>query len=638
MNLKKTIRKAGLGILFMLSLSNILIIISCKKDSIKNPDVFSNRGASFKNINASVYSVSNPISLTGVSNMTITGVSILAGTGPAISLTNCTNIHITKSKLYNGTTVNGLGINLNNCKNITIDSCNFSSLAAGVHAYKSTGVIVTANQMLNMVGPSPRGQFVQFDNVSGAGNMVSNNRLENIMGASSSQYAIDMYMTNGTAASPVMIKGNWIRGGGPNKSSGGINLGDNGGSYQTVENNILVNTGANGMAVTGGTNIQILTNKIYAAQNTFTNLGIFVWNEYTSISSCSIITVSGNLVNWTNSAGVASNHWNQGNCGTVTGWSNNTWGANINASILPAVIVSMSQTTIISSFNIFSSRISLTGVSNLTIRGDTIIGDSLPCINLANCSNIHITKSKLMNGTGVSAVGINLYNCKNITIDSCFFSSVASGVYASTCSGIVVNHNQMRNMLGPYPRGQFVQFNTVSGAGNRVTNNKCENIMGSSYPEDAINMYMTNGTAASPVMISGNWIRGGGPSTTGGGIALGDNSGSYQTAQNNILVNPGQYGIAVAGGSNMTISNNQIYAAKNTFTNVGIFAWNQYTSISACSIIMVNGNLVNWTNSLGIPNNYWDGGNCGAVATWANNTWGANINASILPATIITYQ
>ena len=283
----------------------------------------------------------------------------------------------------------------------------------------------------------------------------------------------------------------------------------------------------------------------------------------------------------------------------------------------------------------FSAPITLNGASNLTIRGDSIVAGAGPAICLSNCSNIHITKSRLLNGTNVNAVGISLFNCTNITVDSCYITNVASGVYAINSTGVVVNFNQMQNMLGPFPRGQFVQFNGVKGAGNKVTNNKFQNIMGQSYPEDAISMYETNGTAQSPVMISGNSIKGGGPSNTGGGIMLGDSGGSYQIAENNTLVNPGQYGMAVSGGTNMQIQNNQIYAAKNTFTNVGIYVDNQNTS--SCSIIIVNSNKVNWTNSNGVVNGGWNAYNCGTVSEWSTNTWSAaTLTASLLPTSIIT--
>ena len=207
-----------------------------------------------------------------------------------------------------------------------------------------------------------------------------------------------------------------------------------------------------------------------------------------------------------------------------------------------------------------SSPITYTGVSNITISGVSITAGAVPAITLNNCTNVHITLSRFVNGTTVDAVGVYLYKCSNITIDYCYFNQVASGVYASTSTGVYVANNQMLNMMGPMPRGQFVQLNACYGAGNKIMNNKCENIMGQSVPEDAINLFQSNGTADSPITVANNWIRGGGPSKSGGGIALGDGGGSYQIASDNILVNPGQYGIAIAAGTVMSILNNKIYA------------------------------------------------------------------------------
>lgn len=300
----------------------------------------------------------------------------------------------------------------------------------------------------------------------------------------------------------------------------------------------------------------------------------------------------------------------------------------------PAIPANITNAALSGRAYITSNVINLNGAHDLTISGKLITGGNVPCISLTNCTNIRITNCKLTNST---TTGVNLFGCTNITVDSSFISNVSTGVYASTCQGIKVIGNQMKNMVGPMPRGQFVQFNTVSGAGNMVVNNKCVNLWGQSHPEDAISMYMTNGTAASPVMISGNWIRGGGPSTTGGGIILGDGGGSYQIAENNMLVNPGQYGMGVAGGSHMQILNNKIYSARTSVANVGVTVWNQYTNISASSAVDVSGNQVNWTNSAGISNPCWNEGNCGTVPNWNNNIWGANITASILPAIIITW-
>lgn len=280
-----------------------------------------------------------------------------------------------------------------------------------------------------------------------------------------------------------------------------------------------------------------------------------------------------------------------------------------------------------------ASPITLNGVHDTTLSGLSIAGGKVPAITLISCYNIHITKSRLYNSTDV---GIHMIYCKNITVDYNFFTNVSSGVYAeqTTAGGIVADNNQFLNMQGPFPRGQFVQFNNVSGPGCSISHNKGENIFGKSYPEDAISLYQSNGTAASPIMIAGNWIRGGGPSSSGGGIMLGDNGGSYLTASNNILVNPGEYGMAISGGDHNVITGNAIYGRSQSFTNVGLYVngIGGYTVTNAT----VADNKVNFWNAANYNNNAWLAPGTAKPTGWDGNAWGAAIDSTILPATIIT--
>ena len=279
-----------------------------------------------------------------------------------------------------------------------------------------------------------------------------------------------------------------------------------------------------------------------------------------------------------------------------------------------------------------ASPISLTGARNLTISGDSINGGSVPCISLINCTNIRITHCKLVNS---KTLGINLSNCTGIMVDSNYVANVSTGVFAVDSKSIQVEYNQMQNMQGPYPKGAFVQFDNVSSTYNRVSHNRFENIPGASYPEDAISMYKSNGTAADPIVITDNWIRGGGPSKTGGGIMLGDNGGSYQTATYNTLVNPGQYGMAVSGGTNMQISGNKIYSKAQSFSNVGLYYWNQ--SGLPSSAITISGNRVNFSSQQYGLNNFYLGSGNTAPTGWSSNVYDPTLNATTLPNTIITY-
>lgn len=279
-----------------------------------------------------------------------------------------------------------------------------------------------------------------------------------------------------------------------------------------------------------------------------------------------------------------------------------------------------------------SGVISLSNASGVTISGKSIAGGSAASITLSNCNNITIKNCKLYNSTNV---GIYLYNCYNITIEGNFFTHVSTGVNAVQCpkGGIVVNSNQFLNMMGPFPKGQFVQFNNVDGPYNQINSNLCENVMGASNPEDAISIYESNGTAASPITVNGNEIRGGGPSTSGGGIMLGDSGGSYITADGNTLVNPGQYGIAISGGSHNTITNNIVYGASQSFTNIGLYLESIGSTVSSAT---VSGNRVLFYNAAGTVNGAWLASGISTPTGWSTNNWDADIDASVLPTTLIT--
>jgi len=172
----------------------------------------------------------------------------------------------------------------------------------------------------------------------------------------------------------------------------------------------------------------------------------------------------------------------------------------------------------------------------------------------------------------------------------------------------------------------------VSGANNAINWNKMQNISGQSNPIDAIDIVTSNGTSASPITISTNQIEGWGTGTLGGGIQLGRNGGSYQTATANTLVNCGAFGMNIIGGDQISITNNSIFAAKAAWTNVGIFVQSQGGHTITNST--VSGNKVNWTNSAGTQNSNWLATGDTAPSGWSANTWAANITASLLPASL----
>lgn len=284
-----------------------------------------------------------------------------------------------------------------------------------------------------------------------------------------------------------------------------------------------------------------------------------------------------------------------------------------------------------------SSAIQYVNKSNFTIEGLEISESSKDCITLLNCENVTIKNCKI--GPSPVSKGIYLYNCKNITIVDCSFENVQSGLVASTSQGIKFEYNDIKNVVGPlkggYEIGVMAQFIHVSGPNNSISYNVCENIFGESSPEDNINLYGSNGTEQSPIIVKGNWIRGGGPSITGGGINLGDLGGSYQIAEDNVVVNGGQYGIGISGGHNMTLKNNKVFGSKNYFTNVGITACNWYENLGNSYNITIADNQVNYIHKDGYVNNWWFAQNIGSISGRETNIYKRDLSASILPEQII---
>lgn len=285
-----------------------------------------------------------------------------------------------------------------------------------------------------------------------------------------------------------------------------------------------------------------------------------------------------------------------------------------------------------------SAAIQHVGKSNFVIEGSAFTSSSTKyLIVLYSCENVIIRNNKF----GPSPVNLAIYldNCNNITIIDNSFENVQSGMVAHNSRGIKFEYNDLKNVVGPLQGGgkigNMAIFDKVTGAGNSISYNVCENISGESYPEDIINVNQSHGTLESPIMVKGNWLRGGGPSLSGGGIILGDVGGSYQIAENNIVVDPGQYGISIAGGNNMILRNNKVFSSRKSFNNVGIYAANWYETLGKSYNITVANNAVNYTNKDGVLNNFWFAGNVEPIEGKATNVYDPNLSASILPDKII---
>lgn len=265
-------------------------------------------------------------------------------------------------------------------------------------------------------------------------------------------------------------------------------------------------------------------------------------------------------------------------------------------------------------------------MSGMTIEGLHITSTTGPCIHGWDVSDVRITNNRIGPcGPGSDGNGIALERARDVRIDHNAFDDVASAYYAAGGSdGHVFDHNLAQRIRGPFPRGQLVQLNQVSGRGHRIVCNVSDQTTPGHLagPEDHISTFASSGTADSPILIAYNKIRGGGPSRSGGGALAGDYGGSHITIQGNILVAPGQYGLAVAGGTHHRIIDNLIYSPEAfEWSNVGMIVWGQgdTTTPDTCFGHEVRGNRVLYRHRDGYLNGAWNAGNCGPVPGWSDD-------------------
>ncbi|MFB9841007.1 right-handed parallel beta-helix repeat-containing protein [Mucilaginibacter ginsenosidivorans] len=153
---------AGKGIALTLALTSVFFISSCKKDSPIQPESSQVTMANVTSKTAETnYKTTQPISLNGAHDITISGDVINGGTLSCIDLINCYNIHITRCKLVNSSK---FAVNLSQCSNIVVDSCYIDNVATCVYAFNSRGVQVKNNKMTNLPGPQP--VMTAFENLS----------------------------------------------------------------------------------------------------------------------------------------------------------------------------------------------------------------------------------------------------------------------------------------------------------------------------------------------------------------------------------------------------------------------------------------------------------------------------------------
>ena len=588
------------------------------------------------------YTPQGVIAYIGKSNLTISNDSIYCGASSGISLTNCNHITIRKCRFQHCTNTSG-AIYLNNCSDITIDSSVFDDVIKGVNIKACTNNIkVTFNRFSNVADqagtPNPsNSQAIQFNTTTGANLVASNNFVytTGIGGLSAGiGDVISVYKSNGTAASPLRIDSNEIRGG-SSAAFSGIVLGSGGGDYQEASYNFVVSSGSSGMRVQGGNHINMNNNTIFGAQTTASGTGLLYAN-FSGLTS-SDITIGGNNINWTNSSGTKSNLAYSTTHGETqpTNWATNVQNSDaVNDNILPNPLWTPCVNGSCAVYTA-SPVLSYNGAHDFDIVGDSIYCGSSRGIVLNNCYNVNIRNCRFQHCTTGNGA-IYLYNCNNITINNCYFDDVVKGVNIMYCTGYIkVTFNRFSHVsdksASPNPRNsQAIQFNNSTGAGMEA----CRNFIYTDPLDlgtgDLINVYKSSGISTSPIRVDSNKIRGGGTDTPGyAAIVLGDLGGDYQQAKYNIVCNSGYVGMQVQGGNHINMSNNTIYGAQTVISHLGL-GYGNFSGTTSSDITMQY-NSVNWTDKTGVKQNMFYHGSVQPTGWTTNIQNSPAVNDAILP-------
>ena len=219
--------------------------------------------------------------------------------------------------------------------------------------------------------------------------------------------------------------------------------------------------------------------------------------------------------------------------------------------------------------------------------------------------------------TGSSGDCVRIQGAANVTIRNSTFTNCHKAVYAVNASNVRVENIRCEADMSNRGRN-CVQFDKVTGG--HVINSTSINTNGGTLAEDHISIYQSHGTAQNPILVENNHIEGGGPSRSGSCIMTGDVGGSYQVIRGNTCINPGQVGIGVSGGTNITVDDNTVVSDSFSWTNVGIYVW-RYTGSQPCHSHTVTNNQVAWFNSSGNRNSFWNGGNCGSITIVSNDVY-----------------
>ena len=250
-----------------------------------------------------------------------------------------------------------------------------------------------------------------------------------------------------------------------------------------------------------------------------------------------------------------------------------------------------------------------------------------------------IIRNSRFHETAGEAVQFENFN-GDVIIEDNLFDNVNNGIYGLNSGRFQIQRNQFVNVNGARNgKGQAVQLNNCDFPGAFIKHNRCEGFQGESYQEDWFSCFASDGASGNPIKIDSNWIRGGGPSATSGGITTGDNGGGWIRIKGNRIHNSGNHMFAIAGGDNIILDGNVGYQELFPWSRTGLYA---YGNAATCTNMTVTNNNIFENSAINPPTDHYflplapDGSACDPH-TYTNNISTVTVAGLGLPNHMITY-
>ncbi|MEI9894035.1 MAG: right-handed parallel beta-helix repeat-containing protein [Chthoniobacter sp.] len=231
----------------------------------------------------------------------------------SIELVECSRVTIRNCWIHDSP---HCGVQTYHAHDLVVEGCRLEQVATGVYAMDSKDIQVTGNFGRNVQGPFPRGQLAQFDNVTGAHCAIRGNYAIHDAGQSTPEDVINLYQSKGEAGAPILVEDNYLVGdpvkgsAGKSKTGSGIMLGDVGGAHLLCRHNVILSAGQVGIGVAGGTFITVEDNLILGTRSDVSNNGLYAWNQ--SKAPSHHIVIARNHISWIDRNGEETSWWDGG--------------------------------------------------------------------------------------------------------------------------------------------------------------------------------------------------------------------------------------------------------------------------------------------------------------------------------------